>query len=297
MRVPASENPVKNVARSVRLMDVFRSERPDRIVSFMEGANFPAIAAAAATGFLDRLRVSVHIDPSMMGAKYRALIPWLYRVPERVITPSQGVKKALEGMGVPGKKVAAIPNPVVTPGIAEPTSRSPFPRRFIMGAGRLHIAKGFDRLLNAFSSIHRRDLDLVILGERDEHAVLVALAQDLGIETRVHFPGAVSDIETWYRDAECFVLSSRYDGWANVLVEAMPNGCPVVSFDCRYGPSEIVEDGKDGLLVDEGNIGALTVANEIRAAMVGVLHPVIVQTLWANYRAERIKKLYHVQSS
>ena len=85
----------------------------------------------------------------------------------------------------------------------------------------------------------------------------MTLANRLTISDRVCFPGAVSDIARWYRGAKCFVLSSRYEGWPNVLVEAMASGCPVVSFRCNFGPAEIVQDGTSGLLVTPGDVDAL----------------------------------------
>ena len=117
-------------------------------------------------------------------------------------------------------------------------------------------------LLNAFCRVQPRDLQLVVLGEGPERNDLLALARRLQISDRVYFPGAVSDISRCYRRAKCFVLSSRNEGWPNVLVEAMATGCPVVSFRCDYGPAEIVQDGTSGLLVAEGNVDALARAIE-----------------------------------
>ena len=273
LRLPARtalEYAYRFVAGSIRLARLFQQEEPDRVVSFMESANFPAIAAAAMTGFLNRLFVSVRINPSMIPTPYRVLIPWLYRFPETVVAASDGVKEKLEEMGVPAAKLLFIPNPIVTGGIVTSGSRSPVPFRFILGAGRLVRPKGFKRLLTAFSNVDRSDLHLVILGDGDERRALISLAHELGIESRMHFPGAVSDIETWYRHAECFVLSSHYEGWPNVLMEAMANGCPVVSFDCRYGPAEIFEDGKSGLLVAQDDVEGLT-ATIVRAVSDGAL--------------------------
>ena len=112
-------------------------------------------------------------------------------------------------------------------------------------------------LLHAFSHVEPRSLHLVVLGDGPERGDLLALARRLTISDRVCFPGAVSDITRWYRRAKCFVLSSRNEGWPNVLVEAMAAGCPVVSFRCDYGPAEIVQDGTSGLLVAPGDVNAL----------------------------------------
>jgi GalNAc-alpha-(1->4)-GalNAc-alpha-(1->3)-diNAcBac-PP-undecaprenol alpha-1,4-N-acetyl-D-galactosaminyltransferase len=250
----------KLIARSVRLTRLFRLERPDRIISFMESANFPSIVAALLTRSLVRLRVSVRVDPMRLSALQRMLIRWWYRCPERVIAVSSGVRVSLIRMGLPAGTVSAIPNPVVIPHAPTGSPSSPLESQFILGVGRLHPQKGFDRLIRAFSEVPRRDVHLAILGDGAEHERLATLARELGIDERVHLKGAVGDVVSWYRHAECFVLSSRYEGWPNVIGEAMANGCPVVSYDCRYGPSEIIEHDRSGLLVADGDIDGLAAA-------------------------------------
>ena len=247
-------------AGSIRLARLFRHEHPDRIVAFMESANFPCIVAAKLTDLLHRLCVSVHIDPAALPTPYRLLIPWLYRVPSRVIGVSQGVTRALAEMGVPAARLSSIPNPMEMPRHTSLEKGSPYPTRYILGVGRLTEQKGFDRLLTAFSEIPLLDLHLVILGEGDRRQQLIFLAQKLAISSRVYLPGVVSNVDAWYRHAECFVLSSNYEGWGNVVMEAMAAECPVVSFDCPYGPAEILENGKCGLLVERNNVAELTEA-------------------------------------
>ena len=246
--------------RSTHLARLFRRENPDRIVAFMESANLPAIIAGAMTGLLSRLRVSVRTNPSAIPRRWRWLIPSLYRVPECVVAPSIGVKKRLESMGIPTKRVLVIPNPVAPQAVAPSGVPSPFSHSYVLGVGRLHPAKGFDRLVTAFADVHQNNLHLIVLGEGDDRLRLACLARASGVESRVHFPGLVPDVGPWYRHAHCFVLSSRYEGRPNALVEAMANGCASISFDCQYGPNEILEDGKSGLLVAQDDIEALTAA-------------------------------------
>ena len=180
--------------RSAHLARLFRRERPDCIVSFMESANLPAIVAAAMTGLLSRLRVSVRTNPSAIPRPWRWLIPSLYRVPECVVAPSRGVKARLESMGMPTTQVLVIPNPVAPRAIAPLGARSPFAHSYVLGVGRLHPEKGFDRLVTAFAQVKQTGLHLVIVGEGDDRPRLSCLARSLGIESRAHFPGAVSDV-------------------------------------------------------------------------------------------------------
>lgn len=268
LRLPASRSFFRSISRiyitlrrALRLVGLMRRERPDRIISFMENANFPAIVAATLAGLRGRLYVSVRSVPSMLSFEFRILIPWLYRLPARVVAVSRGVKRELESIGVPATRTTVIYNPIRVADwrMQEHESASPpLPGRFVLGVGRLHFEKGFERLLTAFHALGRPDIALVILGEGEERSMLVNFARELGVENRVHFIGWTADVDIWYRHAECLVMSSRHEGWPNVIMEALENGCPIVSFDCKYGPREIIEDGKYGLLVAEGDVDGLT---------------------------------------
>lgn len=247
---------VRLIIGPFRLARLFRKHRPDRIISFMESANFPTIIGAAMSRHLNRLSVSVRIDPARIPLPYLIFLPLLYRFASRVVTPSAGVRDGLVRLGLPRSRLLVIRNPV-DGHRSRDTLRSPVPFPFILGAGRLHRQKGFDQLLRSFHRIDARELHLVILGDGAERDRLSGLAERLGITSRVHLPGASSDVERWFHHARCFVLSSRYEGWPNILMEAMAYGCPVVSFNCRYGPSEIVENGSSGLLVSQNDIDGM----------------------------------------
>lgn len=241
---------------SFRLANILRKYRPDRIISFMEGANFIAILGAAMSGFLNRLWVSVRQNPARINLPYLVFMPVLYRLADRVVAPSEGVRDGLAKIGIPSAKLSVIRNPVVFP-IPRSTSPSPFPFPYVLGAGKLRRQKGFDLLLKSFRGIGYPDVHLVILGDGPERERLIGLANRLCIGSRVHFPGASSEIERWFHHARCFILPSRYEGWPNVLMEAMAYGCPVVSFDCRYGPSEIFENGNSGILIAQRDVASL----------------------------------------
>jgi glycosyltransferase involved in cell wall biosynthesis len=119
--------------------------------------------------------------------------------------------------------------------------------------------KGFDLLLKAFAKT-RQDFPqwrLVIWGEGSDRAELEAERDRLGLQDCVEMPGITSRPGIWVETADAFVLSSRYEGWGIVLLEAMAAGIPVLSFDCQWGPREMVDDGRDGLLVENGSVDAL----------------------------------------
>jgi glycosyltransferase involved in cell wall biosynthesis len=101
---------------------------------------------------------------------------------------------------------------------------------------------------------------LVILGEGPERASLQRQVEELGLQGSVLMPGVVRDPEQWLQHAELFVLSSRFEGFPNALLEAMQCGLPVAAFDCPSGPGEIVRHEQTGLLVPPGDTEALSAA-------------------------------------
>jgi glycosyltransferase involved in cell wall biosynthesis len=115
------------------------------------------------------------------------------------------------------------------------------------------------------------DARLLIAGEGAERPTLETLATELGVRDRVTMPGHLEDVDAAYAVADLHVLSSRCEGFANVLVEAMAHGTPVVATDCRSGPREILEDGAHGALVPVGDDVAL--ADAMARALVGPRNP------------------------
>ena len=239
------------------LARMFHKMQPDRIVSFMEPANFPVVLAATLVGVLERVVVSVHHDPVRLPKLRQFMIPVFYRSPLKVISVSRGVKDALVSLGVRPACITTIYNPAEITA-APVASRSPHSGRYILGVGRLHPDKGFDRLLRSFATTEHGDVHLVLLGDGNEKGRLISVARELGVASRVMMSGAVSNVNVWYQHAECLAVSSRTEAWAIVIVEAMANGCPVVSFACEYGPLEIIKHGDNGLLVPDGDVEALS---------------------------------------
>ena len=113
-------------------------------------------------------------------------------------------------------------------------------------------------MIRAFSHLGNKDWKLTIIGEGSERNNLEKLIYDLKLEDYISMPGRTKAIEKWYQKSSIFVLSSRNEGFGNVLCEAMAYGCACVSFDCIAGPNEIITDKIDGYLVRNGDINALS---------------------------------------
>ena len=274
LKTPATRNPLVRVWRPIqrvgRLSRLMWGGGFSHIISFMEDSNFPVILAGVVTGSLGKIKVSTHIDPHYLAWFQRVLLRVLYHLPQQVVAVSAEVKRILNAWGVPAKRLVFIPNPASAGKINAPPpprnslSRPTRGRDYLLAVGRLHRQKGFDLLLRAYARLEgnlgREKFDLVILGEGEERQPLTDLATALGINRWVHLIGEVPHTENWYTYAECFVLSSRFEGWPLVIPEAMTYGCPVVSFDCPTGPNEIITHNKNGLLVKNGDVAGLTKA-------------------------------------
>ena len=138
------------------------------------------------------------------------------------------------------------------------------PKR-IIAVGRLDEQKGFDLLIQSWQLIAARhpDWQLVVYGHGGDLQKLQQQLEKAGLTSSMTFAGATDNIYKEYQNSAFYVMSSRYEGWGLVLVEAMSCGLPCVSFDCPYGPSDIIRDGEDGFLVENGNIQQLAEKMEL----------------------------------
>ncbi|OEU52716.1 MAG: hypothetical protein BA868_03110 [Desulfobacterales bacterium C00003106] len=145
-------------------------------------------------------------------------------------------------------RVAVIPNPVQA--CANDLNCQARRTSLVMAAGRLSHEKGFDLLLTAFAKINRKhpEWNLVIYGDGPERPALERQIRELKLNGRVQLPGVTARLSTHLRTAGCFVLSSRFEGFPNVLMEALACGCPVVASSCA-DISEIVRHGWNGLVI------------------------------------------------
>ena len=236
------------------------AEKPDAIISFSDATNVMTVLAARRLGV--PVVVTEHADPNFrpIGRFWEMMRRLTYSRSDKLVSVSAGVDRFFSW--IKPEKRAVIYNPLKTPEENPAPVSAPFlknGRRRVVSVGRLVDQKGFDLLLPAFAKIARKisEVDLIILGEGEKRPQLEKLVEALDLSGRVFLPGIFRDPFAILKEADVFVLSSRYEGFGNALVEAMACGAPAISFDCPSGPGEIIEHGVNGILVENGNVEAL----------------------------------------
>lgn len=265
------------------LVGYLRRERPDYLYAVSENANLIALWARALARTRTPVAVSIRTVMSRFAATpdiwrerfYPQLARWFYPQADAVVAVSNAVRDDVASiLGLPPDRIDVMYNPVVTPDLLvqaeEPVAHPWFQQDqppVILGVGRLIRDKGFDTLIRAFALVQRR-VRLVILGDGDSRIQLMRLVQELDVNADVDLPGFAENPFAYMAKSAVVVLPSRYEGFGNVLVEAMACGTPVVSTNYSGGPREILRDGELGPLVPVDDPEALA------AAIIDVLdHP------------------------
>jgi glycosyltransferase involved in cell wall biosynthesis len=251
-----------------------RRVRPDALLAAKDRAGRAALRARRLARVPTRvvIRIGTTLSEALKGrgAVRRWLrcspIRRLYGSADAIVAISQGVADDVAAIaGLPPARIAVIRNPVVTPRLAQ-LAAAPLPHPWledpsvpvVMGMGRLTRQKDFPTLVRAFAQLRRaRPARLLIVGEGSERQALLDLAAREGVAADVQLPGFQRNPYPWLARARVFVLSSIWEGFGNVLAEAMALGTPVVATDCRSGPRELLADGRHGPLVPVGDPAAM----------------------------------------
>ncbi|SER75310.1 Glycosyltransferase involved in cell wall bisynthesis [Vreelandella subterranea] len=263
---------IANWKRLRALRHVIRAEQPEVVVGMTPTATILCILACFGIG--TRVVGSERNYPGRkpIGTSWSLLRRLFYRFADaHVAQTREGADWIIRHAAA--RNVAVIPNAVAWPipnyhPLVDSTSFVSSERRIVLAVGSKSEQKGFDLLLEAFIRIapDHPDWDLAIVGlasTRDENTgargKLQLQAEKKGMSERVHFPGLVGNVGDWYERADLFVLSSRYEGFPNVLLEAMATGCACLAFDCDTGPRDLIENEVNGVLVHPESLDCLSV--------------------------------------
>jgi glycosyltransferase involved in cell wall biosynthesis len=272
-----ASRPPKTIGYLPDLVQYLRREKPDTMFSAKIPANLTALWACRLAGGNTRIVINDQcgLSPIIKTSRkwrWRFIAPLLRRVypwADQIVSVSKGVGDDLSSItSIPRERITTINNPIMNLEVSrkalcrlEHPWFAPNALPVILGVGRLVPQKDFACLIKAFGRVRSvRPARLVILGEGRLRSDLETLTTTLGINQDVSMPGFVENPFAFMGRASVFVLSSAWEGFGNVLAEALACGCPVVSTDCPSGPDEILKKGTFGPLVPIGDDKALAEA-------------------------------------
>jgi glycosyltransferase involved in cell wall biosynthesis len=255
---------------------MIRAHRPHVVMSFLKGMSVLTYFVLKGLGSArprwiarEGNNTDAVIDDELINPAGRVLIKGLtrrcYRAADCFLANSHEMAHGLrEALDLDRSRIRVIHNPIDLAAIerlAPEPLPEPRPRPFILTAGRLEHQKGHDVLLEAFAASEAaRDMDLVILGEGSLEAQLKRQAAQLGIASRVSFPGFVANPWAWIAKTRLFVLPSRWEGFPSVVAEALACGAPALVTACDFGPREVVEHGVSGWVTAPDDVAAFGAA-------------------------------------
>jgi len=274
VRVLGSRSAFTSIPALSRLL---RRENIDVLVSAQDHANVSAVIARMLSRRTIPLilteRVSLTGSMKARGLFRRTvlarMVKWAYPKADVVVANSQdGAREVEEYMGWTRGRVETIYNPTVGSTIAGMAAEEVSDPWFaadevpvVMGLGRLDEQKDFATLVRAVAVVRMtQECRLVIFGDGSLRDGIAGLATELEVAQHVRLEGFVENPYKYLSRSQAFVLSSRYEGLPNALIEAQACGVPAISTDCPTGPREILEDGKSGALVPVGDHVAMAEA-------------------------------------
>ena len=260
----------------IKIIRLIHNERPEVSFSTLGHLNLALLVCRllAPAGVKFVIRETNIPSINFQQSAFPRLLPFLYRLlygrADKIVCQSDDMREDLIGtFGVSRGKTVVINNPVDVDAIKRCSNDAG--RLFEQGkvnlvaVGKLKYQKGFDLLIEAISHIKKKEVHLTILGEGSEMDNLERLKRDLGLSEQVTLKGLVDNPYPYMFQADLFVLSSRFEGFPNVVLEAMACETPVVAFECPGGINEIIEDGVNGWKVSPEDTRAL--ARAIETAM------------------------------
>lgn len=290
-----------------KLIRYLREAQPDALLSAMSHANLIALWAKLLSKVSTRVIVSERSTLSACVANsrnqrektYPFLMRRFYSLADGIIAVSEGVASDLMHQGIISREeIRVIYNPTVTSDLLQKKHEAiecpwflPDTPPVILAAGRLTTAKSFSTLIDAFALLRTWiPAHLLILGEGEERENLETQINSLGLSDFVSMPGFVENPFAYMAQADVFVLSSKWEGLPNVLIEAMACGTSVVSTNCPSGPAEILENGQYGILTPVGDSSSL--AKAIRKTLDNPVSSQILQQRANDFSVEKIVDQY-----
>lgn len=238
----------------VSLRRRLRELAPDVVISFLVKINVLVGFAGYGLGIPIVMSERNNFYSQGMNVLWRVARPVAAAAATRLVMQTRDASRSLPSSLQ--ARVTVIPNPVQLP---DNCVHVPGDGTRIVAAGRLDRQKGFDLLLKAFKNVLQDvpEATLTIFGEGPERHDLERQIRDLGLEGSVQLPGVTKSPVSWIAAGDIFVLSSRFEGFPNALLEALMAGLATISFDCPWGPADMLSNPDTGILVPAGDVERL----------------------------------------
>ena len=260
-----------NIRRLQRLFCLLRRIRPHCMLAFMPTAAVVALLAARPLKIPVIAAERSHPEHGNLSPWRQRLQRWLYPHAFSVTVQTEAVAEWYrDHQGLSNLQVIpngiTLPLPAGTP-ILTPSEYIPAQRPVILSVGRLDSGKNTAAVLRAFAAAELTPAwQLVVIGDGDQADAVQRLAEELEIDDQFILLRRVGNIQDWYERASIYVSASLFEGFPNVLLEAMACGCPCIAYDCPTGPADIIEHDQDGLLIPLGDEAKLALAIQQLAA-------------------------------
>lgn len=245
------------LCKLLALRSLVRRVAPDAVISFLTNVNILAVAALA--GSKTPLIASERVDRAAdieMSWTVRSARVLLYRWLDALVVQTATVADRYRALRWGLRRISVIPNPLPQELDVSPVrAQHPVSGGVVIAMGRLTPQKGFTDLIAAYAVAlgHDNSWILQIWGEGPQDAELRRLIASLHLEERVRLCGVTAQPWVQLAAAQIFVLSSRYEGFPNAMLEAMAVGLPCIAFDCPSGPRELADGGAAAIIVPQGD--------------------------------------------
>jgi len=255
LNLPSKSNKIGKVfnvlKRTYRLKEIFKEEKFDKIFAFMETAYLPSIL----TGY--PIVSSVRNNPKVYND---FIINTILSKSEKIVAVSKTIENILNRQ-YNISNTTTILNPIIIDNNYKIKEDLQQYQPYILSVGRLNKQKNFTMLINSFAKSNvKEEANLLIVGEGNQRDELQNIIDKLALKDKVVLLGQKDNINDYYLQCDIYILSSSFEGFPNVLVEAFSNKCACIATNCPTGPSEIIQDVNNGILVDNENQEEMTKA-------------------------------------
>jgi Glycosyltransferase len=251
---------------AIRLSNILKAEKPDIVMSFMKAQTIVLSLSKLINPSKNTIYVgSIHNNDAYYAygknvyIPYRYLIKFLYESLDYIVAPSEAIKEDLQKtFFIKEDKFKIIPNCIDFEKLDKLSEEDCDVKGDFINIGRLADQKGQIYLIEAFKKVKDRfkDVKLVIIGEGELRNTIENKIKELGLENDVILTGYQTNPYKYLKNSKIFVLSSIFEGFGNVIIEAMHFGLPVISYECPGGPKEIIKN-EFGVLVPPKDVDAL----------------------------------------